>query len=871
MNSEEIRESFLRFFESKGHKVLPSASLIPSDPQLLFTVAGMVPFKPIFWGLVEPTYTRVATCQKCLRTVDIENVGLTPRHNTFFEMLGNFSFGDYFKEEAIVWAWEYVTDVLKIPPEKLWVSVYEEDDEAYRIWEKIVGVPSSKILRMGKEDNFWGPAGPTGPCGPDSEIFYDLGEGENCPDPENCTPACDCGRFLEIWNLVFTELYLDEQGKYHPLPKKNIDTGAGLERMTWALQGAKSVFDTDLFSSLITRIEEISDVGYGHSPQKDVSIRVVADHARAMAFAIADGVYPSNEGRGYVLRRIVRRAVRHGYLLGLRSSFLPDVIDAVIAKMSSVYPELKEKQKLITEVVEAEENRFFATLERGIEYLRRAMERGKVDADTAFMLYDTYGFPLDLTVEIARESGVDVDTEGFEVLMNQQRERARGARGEREYAQVRRVYINLSDGLETEFVGYDALNFETEILYLVKGEKIVECAAEREEVELIFGATPFYAEKGGQVSDSGQITTDTGKAVVLRVENPYKELVVHRVRIEEGRLCRGQRAKLQVDRCLRKATARNHTATHLLHAALRKVLGDHVKQAGSLVAPDRLRFDFTHYASLNEKEILEVERLVNEAILEDLPVEVEWKRLDEALAENVVALFEGKYGDKVRVVKVKGVSAELCGGTHVKRTGEIGLFKIVSESAVSAGIRRIEAVTGVGSLTYLEKLEEELKNVAQLLDCGLWDVADRLSKLLEEKRHLERQLRRLESSSLTDILRKAVEDAEKLDGIKLAYAVLEDVPQDLLRNAVDTLVGMLKSGVGVIFNKTDEKVGFVVKLSKDLAQRFHAGQLAREMAKVLGGGGGGRADFAQAGGKLPEKIPEAVEVLKRSIGGSDGL
>jgi len=867
MNSEEIRESFLRFFESKGHKILPSASLIPSDPQLLFTVAGMVPFKPIFWGLVEPTYTRVATCQKCLRTVDIENVGLTPKHNTFFEMMGNFSFGDYFKEEAIIWAWEYVTDVLKIPPEKLWVSVYEEDDEAYRIWEKVVGVPSSRIVRMGKEDNFWGPAGPTGPCGPDSEIFYDLGEGENCPDPENCTPACDCGRFLEIWNLVFTELYLDENGEYHPLPRKNIDTGAGLERMTWAIQGVKSVFDTDLFRPIITRIEEISNVSYGNAPKKDVSIRVVADHARAMAFAIADGVYPSNEGRGYVLRRIVRRAVRHGYLLGLHSSFLHSVIDAVIAKMSSVYPELKEKQKLITEVVEAEENRFFATLERGMEYLHRALEQGKVDANTAFMLYDTYGFPLDLTVEIAREAGVDVDTEGFEILMNQQRERARSARGEKEYAQVRRVYTNLGDSLETEFVGYDTLNLETEILHLVKGEKTVDCAAEGEEVEMIFGVTPFYAEKGGQVSDSGWITTDTGKAVVLKVENPYKELVVHRVKVEEGRLCEGQKAKLQVDRRRRKATARNHTATHLLHAALRKVLGDHVKQAGSLVAPDRLRFDFTHYTSLNKKEILEVERLVNEAVLEDLPVEVEWKRLDEALAENAVALFEEKYGDRVRVVKVKGVSAELCGGTHVEHTGEIGLFKIVSESAVSAGIRRIEAVTGFGSLTYLEKLEEELKNAAQMLDCGLWDVADRTSKLLEEKKHLERQLRRLESSSLTDVLREAVENSEELDGVKLAYAVLEDVPQDLLRNAVDTLVGMLKSGVGVVFNKADKKVGFVVKLSRDLTQRFHAGQLAREMAKVLGGGGGGRADFAQAGGKLPEKIPEAVEILKRLIGG----
>lgn len=865
MSSEKIRESFLRFFESKGHKILPSASLIPSDPQLLFTVAGMVPFKPIFWGLVEPTYSRVATCQKCLRTVDIENVGKTPRHNTFFEMLGNFSFGDYFKEEAILWAWEYVTEVLKIPPEKLWVSVYEEDEESYRIWEEKVGIPSHKIVRMGKEDNFWGPAGPTGPCGPDSEIFFDLGEGENCPDPENCTPACDCGRFLEIWNLVFTELYLDEHGEYHPLPKKNIDTGAGLERMTWVMQGVKSAFETDLFRPIITRIEELTGAGYGQSPRSDVSIRVLADHTRAMTFAIADGVYPSNEGRGYVLRRIIRRAVRHGYLLGLRKSFLHHTIDVVVEKMSPVYPELKEKRDLIIQVVQSEEERFFATIERGMEYLQKALEKGRVDAETAFMLYDTYGFPFDLTVEIAQEAGIEVDTDGFEELMNRQRERARAARGEKEYAQVKKIYTELGDRIETEFVGYESLKAESEILHIIRNEEDVDNASTGEEVELVFSKTPFYAEKGGQVSDTGLILTDTGKATVLMVENPYKGLIVHRVKVEEGQLYKGQKAQLLVDKEKRLATARNHTATHLLHVALKKVLGEHVKQAGSLVAPDRLRFDFTHYTALNKEEILKVERLVNEVILKDLPVEIEWKSLDDALAENVIALFEEKYGDRVRVVKVKGVSAELCGGTHVKRTGEIGLFKITSESAVSAGVRRIEAITGFGSLEYLEKLESELKNSAQLLECGMWELKERLSKLLEEKKQLEKQLRRLESSSLSDLLRKAAEEAEEVNGVKIAYAVFDDMPRDVHRNAVDTLSSMLRKGIGIVFNRIDGKVSFVMKLSGDLKGTLNAGQLAKAMARVLGGGGGGRADFAQAGGRFPEKIPEAVKLLKELI------
>ncbi|MCD6462292.1 MAG: alanine--tRNA ligase [Thermotogae bacterium] len=863
MSSEEIRSSFLEFFRKKDHKILPSASLVPNDPQLLFTVAGMVPFKPVFWGKVEPVYPRVATCQKCLRTVDIENVGKTPRHHTFFEMLGNFSFGDYFKKEAIQWAWEYVTQILGIPEDRLWVSVYEEDEESYSIWKDVVGVPEYKIVRMGKEDNFWGPAGPTGPCGPDSEIFYDTGVTDECPDPSSCSPACDCGRFLEIWNLVFTELYKDDKGEYHPLPRKNIDTGAGLERIAAVMQGKTDNFATDLFAPIMEKISSITGVVYGG--ENDVAMRVIADHSRAIAFVIGEGVFPSNEGRGYVLRRLIRRAQRYGYLLGMRKPFVHEIVASVVEKMGGIYPELVERKKLILDVTKAEEERFLRTLERGSEYFEKIASEGFIKGDEVFKLYDTFGFPVDLTLEMAKERGIEVDMEGFEKLMKMQRERARKARGEREFAESREIYVSLSDTMRTQFTGYEKLEDEGKVEYLLHEDLLVDELVEGERGELFFRSTPFYPEKGGQVADTGRIMTDTGEALVHDVRSVGENLITHVVEITRGKISKGQTARLRVDECRRRAIMRNHTATHLLHAALRKVLGEHVKQAGSLVAPDRLRFDFTHHKPLNREELVEVENMVNLKILEDIPVVMEEKGVEEALQDDVIALFEEKYGDVVRVVKIGNFSAELCGGTHVERTGQIGLFKIVSESSISSGVRRIEALTGLSVLNLLRDDEELLRSLSEILEVRREEVIGRVEKIISENRELLRKLKQLEGKTMNLEIDEAVSKAQEFDGVKMAWVVFEGKDAQLLRNASDTLLSKLGKGVGVVFNRNEGSVSFVVRVSKELVDMLHAGKIAAELAKILGGGGGGRPDFAQAGGKKPEKIPEAVNHLERMI------
>ncbi|MFN4191104.1 MAG: alanine--tRNA ligase, partial [Pseudothermotoga sp.] len=694
MTGDELREEFLKFFESKGHKVLPSASLIPNDPQLLFTVAGMVPFKPIFWGKVEPVYTRIATCQKCLRTNDIDNVGRTPRHQTFFEMLGNFSFGDYFKKEAITWAWEFVTKVLNLPEEKLWVTIYKDDEEALKIWRDSVGVPEKKIVRMGKDTNFWGPAGPTGPCGPCSEIHYDTGVLDDCPKDGECTPANSDKRFLEIWNLVFTEFNQDENGNLSPLPKKNIDTGAGLERIASVIQKVVGNFETDLFTPIINRIENVLNVKYKQVDSRDISIRVIADHSRAVSFLIADGVFPSNEERGYVLRRILRRAVRHGVLLGAKKPFLHLINDAVIERMGKVYPELVERKILILEVTQAEEERFFKTITQGNEMLNEIIAKShkKIGGEDVFKLYDTYGFPPDIVVDVAKEHGLEVDLDEFERLMELQREKARSARVDVEFAKSSQDYDKLAKTVKTIFVGYETLTCDATVVYTKKQDS---------KLEVVFDKTCFYAERGGQLSDTGKVFWDNGSATVEHVYVPIEGIIAHVIKVESGKLDQGMRVRLQVDKEKRDATARNHTATHLLHAALRKILGDHVKQSGSLVASDRLRFDFTHYQALTQGEIEQIENLVNSVIFEALPVLVQEKSYREAVSEGAIALFGEKYGDVVRVVTVPSFSEELCGGTHVKNTGNIGLFKIISESAISAGTRRIEAVTGLNALSYL--------------------------------------------------------------------------------------------------------------------------------------------------------------------------
>ncbi len=859
LSGDEIRSEFLKFFEKKGHKVLPSASLIPDDPQLMFTVAGMVPFKPIFWGKVEPVYTRVTTCQKCLRTTDIENVGRTPRHHTFFEMLGNFSFGDYFKREAIEWAWEFVTKVLKIPEERLWVTIYEKDDESFKIWNEIVGLPEEKIVRMGKEDNFWGPAGPTGPCGPDSEIHYLLD-----PSCKGCSPKTHEDKFLEIWNLVFTELYMDENGEYHPLEKKNIDTGAGLERLAAVLQEVPTNFDTDIFEPIIGKIQEVLNVRYGEDEKTDTSIRVIADHIRAITFVISEGVFPSNEGRGYVLRRIIRRAQRHATLLGVKKPVLFEIVDAVVEKMGRVYPEIVEKQGVVKEVLKAEEERFLRTIDQGMEMLERLLEKGRIDGKEAFKLYDTYGFPIDLTLEIARDRGVEVDVEGFNKEMEIQRERARKALGEVEYSKKEKVFDEISKRVRVEFSGYEKMEDESEVIALVKYGKEVESLSEGEEGIVVVERTPFYAEKGGQVADTGKIEWKGGSAEVVDVRSPVEGLIVHSVKVKKGAVRKGDNVKLIVDKDRRKSTMRNHTATHLLHAALRKVLGTHVRQAGSLVSPERLRFDFTHYKALSEKEIVEIENLVNEKIMEAIPVVTEIKSYDEAVKEGAMALFEEKYGDTVRVVKVDDFSEELCGGTHVSNTGEIGMFKIVSEEAISAGVRRIVAVTGFGALDYSRENEKLVDDIRSILDVPKERIVERLERLLKQIKDYEKKIKELQTKQLS----KSVGIVRKdINGVSYAVVKLEDVSGDVLRNTADNLLSKLKSGIAVVFNVSGNKVSFVVKVSKDLTSRFRAVDLVRRMAKVLGGGGGGREDFAQAGGRDPKKIEDAMKELEKVLRG----
>ncbi len=857
LTSDQIRKLFLEFFEKKGHKILPSASLVPDDPQLMFTVAGMVPFKPIFWGKVAPVYTRISTSQKCIRTTDIENVGRTPRHHTFFEMLGNFSFGDYFKKEAIEWAWEFLTEVLKFPSEKLWVSVYLEDDEAYNYWKEI-GVPEYKIVRMGKEDNFWGPAGPTGPCGPCSEIYYDTGIEVSLPNGEIPTPANSSGKFIEIWNLVFTEFYQDEEGNLNPLPRKNIDTGAGLERIAAMMQGVYWNFDTDLFQPIIKKVEEVLGVEYKKDSKSDVSIRVISDHIRAVTFLISDGVLPSNEGRGYVLRRILRRALRHGTLLGAKEPFLYKIVDSVVKKMGHVYPEIVEKQSFVENIIKNEELRFLSNLSKGLEMVNKIIaEKGTITAEDSFRLYDTYGFPIDILRDIAEENGSTIDEEGFEKLLLEQRERSRKAQGEVEFAE-KTGYEQL--GIESTFVGYDTLEATATVLKIKSGSNFVDETKDCE-CEIVLDTTPFYAEKGGQVADKGVIKGRDFVFEVTNVYSPVENVIVHKGKLN-GKIRINDEVIAQVDRELREATMRNHTATHLLHTALRIVLGDHVRQAGSLVEPTRLRFDFTHYNALTKEEIEKIENIVNEVVLKALNVVTEVKAYDEAVKEGAVALFDEKYGNFVRVVKIGDFSEELCGGTHVKNTGNIGLFKIISETAISAGVRRIEATTGIHLLNYLRKLEENTKNLQKVLEVPPEKFIDKILKLENEIKSLKKELENAKKGKVDiESLKKNVRDfngtkylAESFDGIEIN--ILKDLSDDISAST---------NSIVLLLTKGDGKVSFVVKVPKELSTRYNAGSIAKEIAKVLGGGGGGSPTFAQAGGKSPEKVPEALELFEKLI------
>jgi len=870
--SREIRSAFLRFFDARGHRVVPSSPLVPEgDPTLLFTNAGMVQFKRLFLGEETRDYRRAATAQKCMRVSgkhnDLENVGRTPRHHTFFEMLGNFSFGDYGKREAIGWAWELVTETYAIPGDRLAATVFREDDDAERIWREDVGLPASRVTRLDEADNFWA-MGDTGPCGPCSEIYYDFGpQGDHA----DCDPSCDCGRWLEIWNLVFMQFDRDASGAMRPLPKPSIDTGAGLERMAAVLQGVRSNYETDLFTGILERAQELSGVRLGTSAEKDVSLRVVADHARAVTFLLADGVLPSNEGRGYVLRRILRRAARHGVLLGLERPFLHAVAERVIDEMRDAYPALGERRAYVADRVRREEERFLETLKKGLDLLEDAIARARqadltaLPDDVVFRLYDTFGFPVDLTEDILAGRGLRFDHAGFEAAMNEQRERARAAwKGSGETA-VGPVHAQLAADFETRFRGYEGLELDSRVLALVSRGSAVPVAREGEPVEIVVEETPFYAESGGQVGDRGTIATATGRVEVEDTQRPAGTLVVHRGRVARGEVYLDQPAHLAVEPMHRFGAVRHHSGTHLLHAALREVLGPNATQRGSLVTPSRLRFDFSHDAPLTRDQIRTVEDLVNGWIGANEPARVETVPYREAVAAGAIAMFGEKYGDRVRVVTFGDFSMELCGGTHARATGDIGVLKVVSETGIASGVRRVEAVTGQEALRRWREQEQALERTAELLRSPVGELEARVEKLLEERRALERELERLRADQRRAASGDLASQAEDVAGVKVLAARVEGVAGDELRAMVDALRERLGSGIVLLAAPSDGKVTLALGVTPDLTARFRAGDLVRETAAVVGGKGGGRPDFAQAGGRDPGKIDEAFERLRAVV------
>jgi len=860
----EIRERYLRFFESKGHLRLPSFSLIPqNDPSILLINAGMTPLKPYFTGQETPPSKRVTTCQKCIRTPDIDNVGKTARHGTFFEMLGNFSFGDYFKKEAIAWAWEFVTRDLEIPEELISVSVYMEDDEAYEIWNKDIGLPTDRIFRMGKEDNFWEHG--TGPCGPCSELYFDRGPDKGCGRPD-CKVGCDCDRFIEFWNLVFTQFNRNEDGTYTLLEKKNIDTGMGLERLACVMQGVNSLFEVDTIRNILDAVCRRAGVEYGRSYETDVSIRVITDHIRSTTMMVSDGILPSNEGRGYVLRRLLRRAARHGRLLGINEAFLHEIAMVVINESKEAYPELAEKSDYIRKVIRIEEERFEATVDQGLnilnEYIAETRAAGKtvLPGSAVFKLHDTYGFPVDLTREIAAENGLDIDEEGFKSEMNIQKRKAREAAKRREgSAWGQEIATGMDASVKTEFTGYTETTSNSTILYILKDGELVDNVQEGDDAVVILDRTPFYAESGGQVGDTGYIRTGDGLFSVKDCKKAPDGKFLHIGTVERGLVEKGAAAVAEIDKARRLAIARNHTTTHLLHKALKKVLGGHIAQAGSFVGPDRLRFDFSHFSPMEPEEIKRVENEINEKILSALPVTVREMPVDEARRLGAVALFGEKYGNVVRVVSVGDYSMELCGGTHLTNSSQAGLVKILGESGVAAGVRRIEALTGESAIKYLNEKEEQLNAIAAALKTNPQDSLKKIEALNNELKEAEKEIERLRnklvSSSVDDVLANAVD----IKGIKAVTAKFDQMDMEALRNTGDMLKNKIGSGVVILASASENKVNFVVMATKDAVQLgIHAGNIIKEAARVAGGGGGGRPDMAQAGGRDVSKIDEAL-------------
>jgi alanyl-tRNA synthetase len=870
MTSDEIRRAFLNFFEERGHRIVRSSSLVPkNDPTLLFTNAGMVQFKGVFLAEETRDYKRAATSQKCVRAGgkhnDLEIVGKTARHHTFFEMLGNFSFGDYFKKEAVEMGWDLLVRQWRLPAEKMWATIYLDDDEAFHLWRK-VGIPADRIVRLGEKDNFWA-MGETGPCGPCSEIVIDQGEGVGCGRPD-CRVGCDCDRFLELWNLVFMQFNRDSKGKLQPLTKPCIDTGMGLERISAILQGVKSNYETDLFKPIFKEIERVSSISYGQDHRTDTSLNVIADHSRAATFLISDGVLPSNEGRGYVLRRIMRRAMRHGKMLGIDGPFLYRTASKVVDLMKQAYPELRETEAFVSKVIQNEEERFSETLDSGLKILREELEKlqkeGKsiLSGEVAFRLYDTYGFPLDLTVEILQEKGTSFDEAGFRAQMQEQRYKSKQAWQGIGEGKAKEVYRRLAnEGVKTAFLGYEEVQSESRILKLIKGDETVPFAVEGDEIEVVTEKTPFYGEAGGQVGDRGVIFHEEFSLEVEDAIKPTENLIVHQAKVKRGKVKEGMSGVLRVDEERRKAITLNHTGTHLLQVVLREVLGNHVHQAGSLVSPERLRFDFTHFASMERKELERVEALVNQKVRENLKVETKIMEMEEALQTGAMALFGEKYGEKVRVVMVSDFSLELCGGTHTSRTGDIGFFKIVSESGVAAGVRRIEALTGEGAYRFIKEEESELLKIASSLKSVPGELSSKLERLLERQKELERELSSFHDKASHQELSNLLPRVKKIRGVNVLSAKVDGKDLNRMREFVDQLKGKMGSGIILLGGQDQNKVSLIMGVTSDLTQRFHAGELIKKIAVHVGGTGGGRPDFAQAGGTDFKKLDEALKAL----------
>ncbi|MCL4465746.1 MAG: alanine--tRNA ligase [Chloroflexi bacterium] len=866
MHSSQVRRTFLEFFREKGHLIVPSSSLIPhGDPTLLLTSAGMVQMKPYFMGEVEPPSRRLTSSQKCFRTTDIEQVG-NERSLTFFEMLGNFSVGDYFKEGAISFAWELTTERFGLPADRIWITVHPTDEEALAYWRDVIGIPAERIVK--DAENWWGPAGETGPCGPDSELYLDRGEEFGC-DKVDCRPGCDCERFLEFWNLVFMQFNQDEQKRRPPLAMQCIDTGLGLERMSMILQGTPTVYETDLFMPIVQTAADLAGVRYGNGGRTDYSLRVIADHSRAVAFLVCDGVLPNNEGRGYILRRVLRRAVRHGRLLGIEGPFLGKTVNAVIELMADAYPDLRERRTFIDRVVSVEEAKFNQTLSIGLnvldEVIAKYREQGikMIPGEEVFRLHDTYGFPRELTAEMAAEQGMEIDLPGFEAAMSRQREQARRTAkfglGERPPVEI---YQQLPVR-ESEFRGYQENVLETTIVGILANGEAVETAETGQDVELVLRETPFYAESGGQVGDIGQVVTDTGRMVVTDAQHALPGLTIHKGTVRDGRLSVGQPARAKLDLARRLDTARNHTATHLLHRALREVLGTHVQQRGSFVGPERLRFDFSHFEAMTPAELRQVSQSVNERIRDDLAVSAIQTSYAEAVAAGAMALFGEKYGESVRMVSIGDYSRELCGGTHLHSTGQIGLFLILSESSIGGGTRRIEALTGRAAERYVY---EEMDAVAGLqAQLQTHDLPGKVSELQEELHGQRRQVQQLQRRLLQQELDRVLAAAQTVDGITVVAAQVDAPNRDALRDLGDMIKARLGSGVVVLATVADGKPAYLTMVTADT--KIHAGNLVRQVASVAGGGGGGRPDLGQAGGGDPAKVGEALASVPRFLKG----